>query len=222
MTKILVVSDTHSQEKLIGCLPEAEILIHAGDFMNSGRYVEEITSFNSWLGGVPIEHKLIGFGNHDIRFDETHRQSSPKVAVKAREALTNGRFFQDESVVVRGIKFYFSPWTPEFLGWGFNATREQLKENWKKIPDDTEFLVTHGPPYGILDQAVKGGEHLGDIELLHRVKQLSKLKYHVFGHIHGSRGIAPSVWGPTFCNCSFLNEQYRPHSGPGYTLLEVN
>lgn len=214
MTKILVISDTHGQERLIGSLPEADILIHAGDFMNSGRCVEEISSFNSWLGTLPKEMiKLICGGNHDRLFDSDRNSAY---------FLTEGIYVENAAVGVLGhpVKFWFSPYTPAFNDWAFNATRAQLKQNWSRIPDDTEFLVTHGPPYGILDQAVKDGEHLGDIELLHRVKQLSKLKYHVFGHIHGSRGISPSIWGPTFCNCSFLNEQYRPYIGTGYTLLE--
>jgi Icc-related predicted phosphoesterase len=212
MTKILVISDTHGLQGLIGCLPEAEILIHAGDFMNYGTKISEALNFNSWLKDIPIKHKLVCGGNHDRLFE---------LQYSSRNLITGGIYLENESIAVEGIKFYFSPYTPAFNDWAFNMTREQLKENWKKIPDDTEFLVTHGPPYGILDQAVKGGEHFGDIELLHRVKQLTKLKYHVFGHIHGSRGIAPSVWGPTFVNASFLNEQYRPHSGPEYTLLEV-
>ena len=212
MTKILAISDTHGSHSLIGCLPEADILIHAGDFMNSGIKISEALNFNSWLKEIPIKHKLVCGGNHDRMFEMQHT---------SRNFITGGTYLENEAIVVEGIKFYFSPYTPEFNGWAFNMNRFELRENWKKIPDDTEFLVTHGPPYGILDQAVKDGEHFGDTELLHRVKKLSKLKYHVFGHIHGSRGIAPSVWGPTFCNCSFLNERYRPHSGPGYTLLEI-
>ena len=38
---------------------------------------------------------------------------------------------------------------PEFFGWGFNLTRGgPLLEKWNMIPDDTDVLITHGPPIG--------------------------------------------------------------------------
>jgi predicted phosphodiesterase len=223
MTKILIQSDTHGKHDLAENLPEADIYIHCGDFMNTGRRWEEITSFNEYLSRVPVppRRRFISFGNHDIVFDYTHPYFTHELSNHAKTLITKGICVQNEVVEERGVKFYFSPFTPEFCDWGFNMNSGQLRENWAKIPDDTEFLVTHGPPYGILDTAKKGGEHLGDRELLARVKQLNKLKYHAFGHIHGGRGIAPSIWGPTFVNASCLTERYLPYSGDGYILLEI-
>ena len=38
---------------------------------------------------------------------------------------------------------------PEFYGWGFNLARGgPLLEKWNMIPDDTDVLITHGPPIG--------------------------------------------------------------------------
>ena len=230
--KILLVSDTHGKHALLKDLPEANIFIHAGDFMNSGRHIEEVISFNSWLDKVPVPKpfRLICGGNHDVMFDSSARGINIKDVSLAKKNLINGTYLKDQSITLHGIKFWFSPWTPEFLGWGFNATREQLKENWAKIPDDTEFLVTHGPPYGILDQIFKAGDgavsslnhHLGCEELYKKVKQLKNLKYHIFGHIHGGRGrVKNENGGPEFINASFLDERYQPHPGPGYYLLEI-
>jgi hypothetical protein len=175
--RIIIVSDTHGKHDLIRDLPESDIFIHSGDFMNSGIYLEEITSFNAWLKGIPAKHK----------------------------------------------KFFFSPYTPEFFEWAFNVKRgPDIKKYWDQIPDDTEFLVTHGPPYGILDEVVPGDrKHLGCGELLKRVQNLPKLRYHAFGHIHGSRGVLQNSKGPLFINASVLNERYNPHKGAGFTYLEV-
>jgi Icc-related predicted phosphoesterase len=54
------------------------------------------------------------------------------------------------------------------------------------IPQDTDVLVTHGPPHGIGDKTFDG-RHVGCEELLLRVKQI-KPRVHVFGHVHESRG----------------------------------
>jgi Icc-related predicted phosphoesterase len=47
-------------------------------------------------------------------------------------------------------------------------------------------LVTHGPPYGILDKT-DGGKHGGSEFLLKEVLRI-KPKLHLFGHIHEGRG----------------------------------
>jgi Icc-related predicted phosphoesterase len=228
--KIVAISDTHGLHGLVPELPEADVFIHAGDFMNSGRYVDEVLSFNNWLDSltIPRERRLIVAGNHDLRFDETHHQSSPKVAAKARELLSNCVYLQDQETTINGVKFYFSPWTPRFFNWGFNADRgAEIKKHWDKIPDDVEVLVTHGPPIGILDTvAPRQTPRLGCQDLYNRVKELKHLKYHIFGHIHASRGqtvyrMEGKMVDPVFVNASFLNEDYRPHSGPGHFLLEI-
>ena len=38
---------------------------------------------------------------------------------------------------------------PVFCDWGFNLMRGQpIQEKWDLIPDDTDILITHGPPIG--------------------------------------------------------------------------
>lgn len=223
MTRILVTSDTHGKHGQMPPLPDCDLFIHCGDFMNSGVRWEEIFSFNSWLGGLdlPKDRILLCAGNHDIFFDETHRRSGKLTAAEARKCLNNGTYLQDEAVVVDGIKFWFSPWTPEFMGWAFNTKRgDEISAKWKMIPDDTEFLVTHGPPMGILDTSKPGGDYLGCADLNSRRYDLPNLKVHAFGHIHGGRGIM-STGETTFVNASFVNEAYKPWPGAGAVLLEV-
>lgn len=234
--KVIFISDTHGRHNQMEDLPEADILVHAGDFMNGGRSLEEVVSFNYWLDSIPVkpENRLICAGNHDILFDRSHKDSSYEKSYQAIRILQNGIYLEDEAITVQGIKFYFSPWTPEFYGWGFNAKRgEELEAIWAKIPEDTEILVTHGPPYGVRDQITPGVEnplanhHLGCEELAKRLSKLKSLKVHAFGHIHGSRG----TWqphtngvasGPLYINASFLTERYRPYPIlPGYTLVEL-
>jgi 3',5'-cyclic AMP phosphodiesterase CpdA len=48
--RLVVVSDTHGLHHRIESLPAGDILVHAGDFMNSGYDTEDILSFDRWLG----------------------------------------------------------------------------------------------------------------------------------------------------------------------------
>lgn len=233
--KILFISDTHSLHWSVPELPEADVFVHCGDFMNTGRKKEEIESFNDWLGSlkIPKERKLICAGNHDIWFDETHRESSPRRAEISRNMLYNATYLQDQSIEIEGVKFYLSPWTPAFLGWGFNLPIGEHEKYWEKIPEDTDVLVTHGPPYEILDSPYRredfdGWEsqyilpptkRCGCIWLRDKVKEV-KPKIHAFGHIHGGRGVRTTD-DTTFLNVAFLNEQYNPGMNAGYTLVEI-
>ena len=61
------------------------------------------------------------------------------------------------------------------------------------------MLVTHGPPFGILDVSPDQAERMGDPELRNRVRELPSLKLHAFGHIHGAHG-AVEQDGVTFAN----------------------
>ena len=234
--KLAIISDTHGSHGLVPEMPEADVFIHAGDFMNSGRYWDEITSFNTWLETIdlPKNRKLVCAGNHDILFDEYHTGSGSTEARQARYKITNATYLQDEEIVINGLKFYFSPWTPYFMGWGFNVSRgPEIAQFWKKIPEDTNVLVTHGPPMGILDKVDKNEQltsgrspNLGCEDLNRRVQQLPNLKVHAFGHIHGSRGVLSRgilAKPVTYVNASFLNEAYRPHqgAGAGYTMVEI-
>jgi Icc-related predicted phosphoesterase len=69
-------------------------------------------------------------------------------------------------------------------------------------------LITHGPPYDVLDQTTPDGAHLGCEELL-RAVEVKKPRIHVFGHIHGGAGCFSN--GTTqFVNAAYLNEAYKP------------
>ncbi len=87
-----------------------------------------------------------------------------------------------------------------------------MKTKWDAIPENTDILITHGPPYGHLD--IPGGStiRVGCEMLRYRVDQI-KPKIHVFGHIHGSWG--HYFDGHThFINASVLDERYSYAHSP--------
>jgi Icc-related predicted phosphoesterase len=204
--RIIAVSDTHGLHNGIQGLPDGDILVHAGDLMNSGFDPEDIWSFNRWLEAQSFKHRIVTGGNHDRHF-----QNSPD---QARSLLTNAIYLENAGVTIGNVSFWGSPYTPEFLNWAFMYPRgSAARQYWDQIPYGLDVLVTHGPPFGILDQAARGGEHLGCEELLKAVEE-KKPKVHIFGHIHGGAGTFEN--GVTrFVNAAYLNERYKPLAPAG-------
>ena len=70
--RITLISDTHTKHwELDGQLPGGDLLIHAGDIMNSGRNVNDISDFCKWFNGLEqYDHKVFIAGNHDRMFED--------------------------------------------------------------------------------------------------------------------------------------------------------
>ena len=69
------------------------------------------------------------------------------------------------------------------------------------IPANTDILITHGPPYGILDKNRVGFSAV--CQSLKRAVKRIQPKLHVFGHIHEAGGMV-EMEGTTFVNaCVF-------------------
>ena len=220
MKKIITfISDTHSKHHHCeNDLPGGNILIHSGDFMNGGYSKIEVIEFLDWFRSIKgYDKKIFIAGNHDRILE-----NDPTWSLVTIKDYTNLIYLQDEGYSIydidndSSVKLYGSPWQPEFFNWAFNLPRngEVMKAKWDDIPDDTDILITHGPPFGHLD--IPGGQSIrvGCEMLRHRVDEL-KPKIHVFGHIHGSSGYYYN--GHThFINASVLDERYN------YTNLPVN
>lgn len=206
--KIIALSDTHTYHDNI-TLPEGDVLVHAGDFCLSGDQ-KEVIKFNKWLESLSFKQIIIIPGNHD-RIVETMilRGTDPK------SFFSNATLLIDESIEVDGVKFYGSPWQPEFFNWAFNLPRgTMLREKWKMIPDDTDVLITHGPPYGILDECPDMHDrskmaNVGCKDLLDEVVNRVKPTAHIMGHIHECAG-AIMQNGIHFINASVCTRDYKP------------
>jgi len=97
----------------------------------------------------------------------------------------------DSPFEYEGLKFWGSPISPTFFDWSFNRDRgPKIKRHWDMIPNDTDILITHGPPAGILDRNRKN-VNCGCDDLLEALARVNP-KLHVFGHIHESYGIHDS------------------------------
>jgi Icc-related predicted phosphoesterase len=203
--KIVFISDTHNKHKHLtskgmgNILGSGDYLIHAGDCTSMG-HKHEINGFLDWFSNTDFKHKIFIAGNHDFGFEQ---QTDIDQEYKDKGVI----YLFDNDVTIDGIKFYGSPWQPEFHDWAFNLPRgEELAAKWEKIPDDVDILITHGPAYGILDYAPIGG-HVGCEELYRKIAEV-KPKIHVCGHIHDSYG-QKTMGGIEFLNASTLNDRYE-------------
>jgi predicted phosphohydrolase len=200
--RLVCMSDLHSLKPACP-IPEGDVLIVAGDVCGYGT-LDEIKTFNAFLGSLPHPHKLLIAGNHDWPF--------ARVPEQAIALLHNATYLKDSGIEIGGIKFWGSPWQPFFCNWAFNLPRgTPLAKVWAKIPSDTDVLITHGPPYGILDR-VYDGEHVGCEELRAALPRV-RPKIHVFGHVHEDYGVLEQD-GTTFINASICDGRYRPIQAP--------
>jgi len=212
--KITFISDTHTKHRQLD-LPGGDLLIHAGDIMNSGYSSYEIQDFCKWFEAQDYDVCAFIAGNHDRMFENEPEKVAEIVNSYGVDYMQDSGFeyglFPDEMV-----KIYGSPWQPEFCNWAFNLPRrgDGLMAKWGAIPKDTDILITHGPPQGHLD--ISGPPHnVGDLgcELLRVKVDEQPPKIHVFGHIHGSYGYKFHN-GTHFINASVLNERYDQVNEP--------
>ena len=211
--KITFISDTHTKHKEIRKdLPGGDLIIHAGDFMNSGYDKTDATEFFEWFDAIDnYDDKIFIAGNHDWGFVKNH-----DIAPEYKEKGVHYLF--DSMVEVDGVKIYGSPWQPEFYDWAFNLPRgEKLAEKWSKIPEGLDILITHGPAHGMVDHTMQG-LNVGCEDLFEKIMEVQP-KIHVCGHIHWAYG-QKSFHGVEFLNASVLNERYQYQNKP--IVIEYN
>ena len=164
--KILHISDTHGKHHQLKDLPEADMIVHTGDITEDGTE-EEVKDFIEWFGRLPYKHKIFIAGNHDNCLYGVNIEGLPD----------NVHYLCNDGITIDGIKFYG---VPMFLQDDLDGNFPEL---FGHIPADTDVLLTHQPPQGILDES--DGINFGDYYLFKSVMNV-RPKYHLFGHLHNT------------------------------------
>lgn len=208
--KLAVISDTHMYhgkltDKIIKANPD--VLVHCGDMTDSGS-IDELTKVIEWLGmikkkGYADEVCFIA-GNHDRALE-----NSASLVVKAIDLGID--YLEDTSTSYKGFSFYGSPWTHGLRGWGFQYDHDNGPGStvWNKIPDNTDVLITHSPPRGMMSH---DREDWGCPYLKKRVAEVNPMA-HLFGHVHSQHGIV-STEKTLFVNASSWTSQMRIMNDP--------
>lgn len=208
--KCVAVSDIHLREVVT---PDADLLIVAGDMTFRGE-AEELAWYCDWLNRQPQKHKVWISGNHELGIE-----SNPNLAIKLAEE-TGTTYLDDSGIEIEGLRIWGSPITPFFRNWAFNRQRgAEIRSHWKLIPEALDLLITHGPPYGYLDET-QSGEHVGceDLLCLLRDELTEPPQMVIFGHIHEGYGRDKIERLDGRCieliNASSCDKSYRPVNDP--------
>jgi predicted phosphohydrolase len=191
---ITCVSDTHQKHDKL-TLPGGDLLIHSGDFTNIGE-IWQSDRFLDWMASQKYTHKILVGGNHDFHTDPDSEKFDFGFGNKCSER--NITYLCNSSAVIEDRLIWGSPITPWFYDWAWNRQRgTDIAIVWDMIPVGCDIVITHGPPYCILDKTA-GGKLVGCADLSKRLASL-KPKIHAFGHIHEAAGVK-YVDGTTYVN----------------------
>lgn len=167
---------------------DIDIAIFSGDCSNPrDPYTNEheVLNFLVWFGTeIKAKYKIMIAGNHDSSIEA-------RLVRKDKFKEYGIIYLENESVEIEGIKIWGSPYTPMFNNWSFMRARDKLNKIWQSIPEDTDIVVVHGPPKGVLDLSynpAKVLEFCGCSALKKRIMNIQP-KLCLFGHIHNSKDI---------------------------------
>lgn len=231
---VVATSDLHGHLPVI---PECDLLLIAGDVSPVWNHERQFQAswlrgdFSDWLRAQPAKN-IVGIGgNHDFVLDG-HKQ---KLGYTLPWTYLNNEhtvvYVRDAEGFDTPLKIWGSALSPTFGKWANTRPEPALRDIWDTIPHDIDILLTHGPGYGICDEAglvwkthvdhtgkVKEGwepEHLGSTSLANKLtyEEWPYLKLHVFGHIHEGYG-ETTIGGIRYLNVSRMDAQYKPINPP--------
>lgn len=228
------VADLH------GYYPELEggdLLIVAGD-LTARHAKKEFTEFGEWYHAQDYKKKILVAGNHDVLIETGDYYFNHDWMGYLCDSGTEFEFEQEieeehkfkgpiSYKVKRKLKIWGSPWSLWFDGINpackaFTGSEKDLEKKYALIPDDIDILITHSPPYGILDGIpLEDGTlfHVGSKSLENRVFFMTSLQLHIFGHIHENGGRIIERTSDCSCNhisinASIVNENYEHVNKP--------
>jgi Icc-related predicted phosphoesterase len=150
--EVTAIADMHGAWNKLK-LGSGDLLIIAGDLVIWEE--KDLDVFNKWLDAQDFTFKMVVGGNHDRAL------ATKKFLCNAVRAI----YLNNRPTALNDFTFWGSPITPKFLNWYFMAEPAEIQNYWNMIPPDTDVVITHGPPYGILD-VNRHGQHCGCPKLL--------------------------------------------------------
>jgi Icc-related predicted phosphoesterase len=173
-----VVSDLHG---FYPALPGGDLLIIAGDCTKDDT-LPSWGKFFKWVERQKYRKKVMIAGNHDnfckswatsgTFTDEAFQQIYPGEMPVIDYLCDSGMEFvvypelsqmeEGKSYDRPKVKIWGSPWTTSFKGMNPHCkaftvdSDEELFDKWALIPKDVDILITHSPPYGIVDKTMSG------------------------------------------------------------------
>jgi Icc-related predicted phosphoesterase len=212
--KILAISDVHGYLPHSERFAEADILIIGGDIspiQEDDRNLSRMEAwfrvqFNPWLDSLSQITHIVGIGgNHDFVLE---RFGVNKGGESIDLHLT---WLENSAVEIDGLKIYGIPQIPKLQGWAYYATDDQLRELYEAVPEETDIVVSHGPPVGHGIDLAQGRNRAGCPAANDMMKRV-KPKAFICGHIHEGFTDAryERIYKTKCYNVSHTDEYYHP------------
>lgn len=211
--RITILSDTHGHHSRV-TVPPGDVLVHAGDYSSRGE-LDDTVAFLRWYAQHPHRFKVLVSGNHD-RISDVQSGLFRELLAEYAPGVT---YLQDSGVEIGGLRFYGSPYTPTFFDWYNMRDRgAPIRAHWDLIPDNTDVLVTHGPPHGQLDWSDYGMEPAGCRDLYEAILRV-RPRVSCHGHLHLQGGQTVDLFHDdgtktTVVNAAICDENYHPSRQP--------
>lgn len=207
---IVALSDTHERHRKLEReygVPDGDLLIFAGDMTVSGS-VNAVKDFAQWINNLPHDKKIIIAGNHDRCFNSPHHKR--KKLIREFNVFDDVTYLHNSSTSYNDYTISGTPLTPPV---GRNHVmkpgRQRREEAFRKMLDNTDILVSHGPAYKCGDRLPMTGQNVGD-PVLGKIKAEMNPELHIFGHLHET----PGYHGNGSWNVCVTDEHYRPTRKP--------
>ena len=169
---IFAFSDTHGKHRSLQVPENIDIAICAGDAVEDNLVGNEYDDFIEWFTSLPCKWKIFVPGNHELSFELGRAEEIIQKMTQSGITVLEDAIEDCDDVIIASI----------------SGNASISDEN---IPDDIDIVITHNPPFGILD------ENMGSVNILDFIMR-AKPKYHLFGHIHSTAG-ENIKFGDTIC-----------------------
>lgn len=227
--RVVAMSDTHGFHRSL-TVPYGDILVHCGDaeshtmqkydHMNARRanahtarhphtICESFEAFSAWFAHLPHREKVFVQGNHET--------------ISARFLLK--QYSLKGARTLCGLKAFGIPYDKGGTGY-------------MKIPSGLDLLLSHEPPFQILDLATHGSsgvQQIGSRTIKEGISRLARVsnadlqkenrtlppRVHVFGHVHEARGFQEKS-GTTFINAANANPGKAKYLSHGCVVFDVS
>lgn len=215
--KIATFSDSHGVCPNLK-IEESDILLICGDIipLKMQRNIPQSFSwfkkkFIPWCEKQPVENIFMVGGNHDFFMLGQEEIKNLIINTKIKVLYNESYIYYDNDGVNWSI--FGSPNCHIFGNWAFMYSDSANMEQYKKMPDDLDILITHDAAYEHSDQCLGFMDeysrelHRGNKPLQEIVESKSP-KLHLFGHLHTCDHNLVK-YGETNTACvSLLNENY--------------
>lgn len=216
--RIIALSDIHGQLPVIS--ESAEVMFICGDIIplkmqnnypQSLKWLRE--EFIPHFNNMSVEQIYLIAGNHDFFFESARPQ-----IISALFSGTKIIYLRNENVDYldndgNTWNIFGSPDCHIFGNWAFMYHSNIELEDFNKMHDDCDIMITHDAAYGQNDICKQDiwynkHEHIGNPEMAEVLKKKHP-KFHFTGHLHTSDHSVVDYNGTKTACVSLLDEKYH-------------